>query len=228
MRAAAAFGDGDVVRQIFHGAVEQVARFQRLHQALLEAEIVEPAALRQRQRQRLQIIVAQHERGHVIGHLAEHLVSLVERDGARAHRLAERDLDIHLDVGGVDAGGIVDGIGVEPHAVQRGLDAPALRHAEIGALADHLAFEIPAGDADRIVGAIARRIVALVGCAHIGADAAEPEQIDRHFQDRIHDQLRRRAAGLSGRAAPAFPADSGISLAEREKTPPPLEIRLLS
>ncbi len=62
---------------------------------------------------------------------------------ARSGRL-KRDLDVDLDVGGVDAGGIVDGVGVEPDAGERRLDAAALGHAEIGALADHLAAQIVA------------------------------------------------------------------------------------
>ena len=62
---------------------------------------------------------------------------------------------------------------------ERRLDAAALRHAEIGALADHLAAQLRAGDADRVVGAVADLLVGLARGAHIGADAAEPEQIDR-------------------------------------------------
>ena len=60
----------------------------------------------------------------------------------------------------------------------RGLDAAALRHAEIGALADHLGAHVGARDADRIVGAVADLLVGLGRGADIGADAAEPEQAD--------------------------------------------------
>ena len=95
------------------------------------------------------------------------------RQAAIAFGPAERDLDVDLDVRRVDAGGIVDGVGVEPHAVQRRLDAAPLRHAEIGALADHLAAQIGAGDADRVIGAVAGGIVGLARRADIGADAAE-------------------------------------------------------
>ena len=89
--------------------------------------------------QRLLVIVAQDEMRHLVGHLGQaarcvpRIVSLPARTGA-----AERDLDIDLDVGGVDPGGIVDRIGIEPHAALRRLDAAALGHAEIGALADDL------------------------------------------------------------------------------------------
>ena len=68
----------------------------------------------------------------------------------------------------------------------RRFDAAALGHAEIGALADHLGLDVLAGDAHRIIGAVAGRFVALAGGADIGADAAEEQQIDRHLQDRLH------------------------------------------
>ena len=49
-----------------------------------------------------------------------------------------------------------------------------------------------AGDADRVVGAVADRVVGLGRGAHIGADAAEEQQIDRRLQDRPDHLLRRR------------------------------------
>ena len=58
-------------------------------------------------------------------------------------------------VGGVDAGGVVDGVGVDPPAGQRELDAAGLGDAEVGALADHLAAQVAAVDADRVVGLVA-------------------------------------------------------------------------
>ncbi len=101
-------------------------------------------------------------------------------EAAVAQRNAERDLDIDLHVGGIDAGGIVDGVGIEPDAAKRRFDAAALGHAEIGAFADHLAAQIalPA-IANRIVGAVADRLVALVRGANVSADAAEENQVDR-------------------------------------------------
>jgi hypothetical protein len=45
--AFAPLGQRNLVRQIFHGAIEMAAFFQKLHQPLLETEILEPAPLRQ-------------------------------------------------------------------------------------------------------------------------------------------------------------------------------------
>jgi hypothetical protein len=44
---------------------------------------------------------------------------------------------------------------------RRRLDAPALGDAEVRALAHRLAAQLDAGDADRVVGAVARLVVAL-------------------------------------------------------------------
>ena len=191
-RAAAPLGKLGVVGQILDGAVQVSALLQGLDQALLEAESLHAAPLGERQRQRLQIIVAQHQRGDVVGHFGKQRVAPVHGQPAVAHRNAQRDLEIDLHVGGVDAGRIVDGVGVEPDAAQRRLDAAALRHAEIGALADHLAAQILAGDADGVVGAVADRLVAFVGGADIGADAAEEDQVDRRFEDGADQVLRRQ------------------------------------
>ena len=191
--AAAPLGQRRVVGQIFDRAVEQAALLQRLDQPLQEAEILHAAPLGERQRQRLQIIVAQHERRDLVGHFGQQRIAPVHGEAAVAQRNAQRDLDIDLHVGGVDAGRIVDGVGIEPNAAQRRLDAAALGHAEIGALADHLAAQILAGDANGIVGAVADRFVAFVGGAHIGADAAEEDQVDLRLEDRADQVLRRQA-----------------------------------
>jgi hypothetical protein len=67
----------------------------------------------------------------------------------------EQDLDVDLVVGGVDAGGVVDEVGVEQHAVLRRLDAALLGHAQVAALAHHLAAQLVAVHAQGVVGAVA-------------------------------------------------------------------------
>jgi len=150
------------------------------------------------------------------------------REPAVAQRRRERDLDIDLDVGGVDAGRIVDGIGVEPQPAQRRLDAAALRHAEIGALSDHPALQLGPADADRVIGAIADGIIGLGRGPHIGADAAEPEQVDRHFENGLHHLLRIGLVGLQPQRASAPPATALFPWPRVENTPPPFEMMDLS
>ena len=85
LRAPPALGDLHVVGQELDRAVELAGGFQRLHQTLLEAEILQPAPLGERNRERLQIVVAQDQRRHVVGHVGEQRVA---RRRARAGRPA--------------------------------------------------------------------------------------------------------------------------------------------
>jgi hypothetical protein len=98
-------------------------------------------------------------------------------------------------VGSVDAGRIVDGIGVDAPAVQRIFHAPALGEAEIGALADHLGAHLRAIDPEGVVRAVADFDVGLARRLHIGADPAQPEQVDRERHHRL-DQLGGRGGVL--------------------------------
>ena len=70
-------------------------------------------------------------------------------------------------------------------------DAAALRHGEIGALADHLAAQILGGDPNSIIGAVPRRLVRLVRSADIGANAAKEDQINPRFEDGANKIVRR-------------------------------------
>ena len=106
-------------------------------------------------RQRLRTVVVEHQVGDLVGHLRQQLVALLDRHRAFGHHRAEQDLDVDLVVAAVDAGGVVDGVGVDEPAVQRVLDAAALGQAEVAALADHPAAQLGAVDAQAVVGPIA-------------------------------------------------------------------------
>ena len=173
---------GGVVGDGLEFAVERPALLQRLDQRQMVGELGEAAVLGDRERQGLQVVVPQAQRRHLVGHRGEELVAHLRRELAGMHQPAQRDLDVDLQVGGIDPGGIVDGIGVDAAAVERVLDAPVLRHRQVGAFAHHAGPQLFAGDADRVVGAVAGIGVGLVGTAHIGADAAEPEQVDLGLQ----------------------------------------------
>ena len=124
---------------------------------------------------------------------------------------------------GVDAGRIVDRVGVDAPALERVGDAAALGDAEIGALADDLGADLVAVDAQRVVGAVADLGVALARGLDVGADAAEPQQIDRGRQHwRISSAGVRWSASMP--KARFISGLSGIDLALRSKTPPPCEI----
>ena len=166
-----------------------------MHQPLFKTHVFKAALLRQRNRKRLQIIVAQDQRRHVLGHVGQERVSCLPREPPVAHRPRQRDLDVNLEVGGIHAGRIIDSVGIKPDAAQRCLDAAALRHPEIGPLADHFGAHFGAGDADCIVATISDRIVAFRRGADIGSNAAEEEKIDRRSEDGPDHVVRRRLGG---------------------------------
>src|SRR5690606_34286060 len=88
--------------------------------------------------------------------------------------------------GGVHAGRVVDGVGVQTHARARRLDAAQLGHAQVGAFADDLGADVAAVDADGVVGLVADLQVGLARALDVGADAAEVEQFGAGLEDGLH------------------------------------------
>jgi hypothetical protein len=77
--------------------------------------------------------------GDLVGHLRQEGVT------AR-HAIAQEDLDVDLVVGGVDAGRVVDEVGVDAPPARANSIRPALGQAEVAALADHLGPQVRAVD----------------------------------------------------------------------------------
>ena len=116
--------------QILLGAAEQLlVAVQPLDRAVELAALLEDlddadelrqrpraAPLGDRQRQRLQPIVLEHEPGDLVGHLGEQQVALLELEPPLGHLAVQRDLDVDLIVRAIDAGAIVDEVGVDPPA----------------------------------------------------------------------------------------------------------------
>ena len=107
------------------------------------------------------------------------------RQVAGVQHRAQQDLDVDLVVGAVDAGRVVDEVGVDPAALERELDPALLGAAEIAALAHHPAAQVRAIDPDRVVEPVLRLGVGLAARLDVGADAAVPEQVDRRLEDRV-------------------------------------------
>jgi hypothetical protein len=126
-------------------------------------------------------------------------------------------------------GRIVDEVGVDPPAVEREFDAPGLRGAKVSTFADHLAAPNQRPSiAQAVIGRIAHRNVVFGATFHIGADAAEPQQVHFWLQDRGDQAIGIDRLGFDAqRFAPDFLAQR-ISLALRGNTPPPFEISFLS
>src|SRR5205807_6919716 len=91
--------------------------------------------------------------------------------------VVEQDFDVDLVVGRIDAGGVVDGVGVDAAAAHRVFDAGLLRKAKIGAFADDAHAQLGGVDAQRVVGAVAGGGVIFVARLDVRSDAAEPLQV---------------------------------------------------
>jgi hypothetical protein len=117
MARLTALGKHHRVRQELNLSIQQTGRLQRVHQPGLIAKIVLVLGFRQRDRKRLQIVIAQHECRHFFGHIDKQRVAVLARQFAGRFRRAKCDLDVDLKVGGVHACRIVDGVSIESHAV---------------------------------------------------------------------------------------------------------------
>ncbi len=168
-------------------------------QAGVGAEVGAGVPFGEAERQRLLVVVAQDRVGDVVGHAGEQRVARGDRRaGPTATAGAERDLDVDLLVGGVDAGRVVDEVGVEADAARRTVSMrarcvmPRLAPSPI-TLARSCGAVMRIG----IVGAVAGIGVGLGRGADVGADAAEPQEIGVRLQDRV-DQLGGRHGLLVG------------------------------
>ncbi len=183
-------GQFGIGRQELDLAIEQALLLQRADEVLLGTQALDAHPLHQADGLVLAVVVHQHQPGDLVGHRRQQLVALFDGELLGAHHVVEQDLDVDLVVGGINAGGVVDEVGVEQHAVMRGLDAAELGHAQVAALAHDLAAQLAAVDAQAVVGAVADIGVALAGRLYVGADAAVPHQVHRRLERGV-DQLGR-------------------------------------
>ena len=159
---------------------------------LLGAEARDRQRLHQADRQVLAVIVEQHQALDLVGHVDQQFIALFQGELALLDGSVQQDLDVDLVIGGVDAGRVVDEVGVEQAAGLGKLDAPALGETQISTFADDPAAQLPAIDAQRVVAAIAAFAVAFRGGLDIDADAAVPEQLRRCLENGAHQLVRRQ------------------------------------
>ena len=210
-----------VVGQALGGAIKVPAVLQRFDQPQLGAQRAAAARLRDRQRQRLQPVILQHQRRDVVGHRHQQLdpAVLVQPPGALG--AGQRDLDVDLLVRAIDPGRIVDEVGVDPPArnaasVQCEFDPAGLRAAQIGPFAHHLDVKVAPVDPQRIVGRVANRGVVFGLALHIGADPAEPQKVGLGGQDRAHQRLGLDVFALQPQHRAHFGGERDLLQAARE------------
>ena len=83
-------------------------------------------------------VVGEHQPGHLVGHRLQQRVAVGRSERAVGDQRVEQDLDVHLVVGAVDPGRVVQGVSVDLSARAVVLDAPALGETEVAALPHHL------------------------------------------------------------------------------------------
>ena len=140
--SSSSLGSASTARFEVAGALERAdeARVHVFHVGRLHARVGERA--------RLAVVVAQHEVRDLLAHGLEQIVAVRQRELPGPHDPVEEDLQVDLVVRHVDAGAVVDRVGVDEPARERVLDAPALGEPEVAALADDPAAEVGAVDAD--------------------------------------------------------------------------------
>ena len=144
----------------------------------------------------LRVVVRQHTVSDLVGERVQNLFPLLGGEGALMHERAQEQFDVDLVVGAVDAGRVVDGIGIDLDAAQCSFDTSQLSHTEVAALADHSRPHIGAVDADGVVGLVADIGVALGRGLDVGADSAVVDEVDGGLEDFGHEVGRAAFAGF--------------------------------
>ncbi|MEJ0047220.1 MAG: hypothetical protein WDN04_14725 [Rhodospirillales bacterium] len=117
--------------------------------------------------------------GDIVGHRGKQFVARGTGKLRAAFQQAGQYFNIHFVVRGIDAGGIVDSIGIQMPAGQGEFNPASLGKPEIGAFAHHFHAQLVAVDADRVVGFVTGIGVGFAAGLHVAADAAEIEQFPR-------------------------------------------------
>ena len=116
--AGLALGDLFVGGQELERAVEPALGLEHVQVPGVHVDHRQRLATGDGQRQRLRAVVVEHQLGDLVGHLGQHVVALFDGHRSLGHHRAEEDLDVDLVVAAVDAGGVVDRVGVDEAAVR--------------------------------------------------------------------------------------------------------------
>ena len=139
-------------------------------------------------------VVGEHQSAHLVGHRGQQRTALARINPRCVDQGVHQDLDVHLMVRAVDAGGIVQRVGIDPTAAEVELDTTQRCHAEVATLPDHLGSQLIPVDPDGVIGAVAHRGIGLRLGLDVGSDAPVEQQVHRSTQDGA-DALGRRQLG---------------------------------
>ena len=182
-------------------AGDAAVRFQGADLAGMLTEQARCLRRHQAERTGLPIAVAQHQLGHLVGEIGEQRVALPVGQLPLLHGGVEQDLDVDLVIRAIHPPGIVDGIGVDPPPGQCKLDPRALGDAQVAALANHPAAQLPGVDAHAVVAAIADFEMGFLRRFHEHSDTAVPQQVHRRPQQCLDQRGGGQLVGLDGERA---------------------------
>jgi hypothetical protein len=128
-----------------------VVLFEIADQPLVPIHQSGRARFRQADGQRLTCTVGKHGICCPVGAFGKQAIALCQRQVTRSDGWFQRDLKVHLAVGGGYACGVVDEVGVDPTAVQCVFDTRPLRESEVSTLTDHSTAQFVGIHPDRIV-----------------------------------------------------------------------------
>ena len=180
--------------QEFDLAVQPCVRLQVAHQALVHVNAQERLVELTLQQHVLLNIGFKHLSTHLVPQGLDEVGTLFSGKLTAGHQAIHQDLNVHLAVGGLHTGGVVDRVSINDDAVLGGLHTAQLGEAQVAALTHDLGAQLVTVHAQRVVGFIAHLQVVLGGCLHVGADTAVVEQVNRCLQNR-REQLRGRQFG---------------------------------
>ena len=140
--------------QEFNLALQARMLLQISHQFAQSRQVFHHIQLVHCQHLRLQIIVAQNQMGHIIGHGFEQIIAVFNREFTRLHNAAQQNFDVDLVVGAIHTCRIVHRIGVTAATALPVFDARQLRHAQITAFAYDFGSHFIAIHAHHIVGLV--------------------------------------------------------------------------
>ena len=122
----------------------------------------------------MQVIIAQHEIGNVVGHRHEQFVTFLARQILFLRDVTEQDLDIDFTVRAVNAGRIVYEIGVNASTGKAVFNTSQLSQTEIAAFADDFAAQLVRVYPYGIIAAVSDIGMAFITGFRVGTDAAVP------------------------------------------------------
>ena len=114
----------------------------------------------------------QHQPANFIRHVGQESTAVFLGKLACVDNCTDQNLDVHLVIGTIHTGRIIDRIGIDASPGQCVLDAAQLREAKIAAFCHDIATQFITVDAQRIGGAITHFEVRLIARLYIGANAA--------------------------------------------------------